>query len=232
MKIPVTRAREEASKRGDFSFSYTSSNTNPSTQLFTSPSVRKEVAHNKKITLEISPKTLDFFPKNSHVFLFFSYVFPTLLEKNKKRSIRFLTAKSKDQCLSTRIPIWAIQFSGEKHDFLEKSQLPFVQTNKILYLCDIASKSTAHTLLAKSGVLCSLSYLGLPRPLISLRYTTITTDFAIKSRSKRIRNNPSSLNKHVIRKNFYCKASTLNLSPTPQLRHAVVKFLLYDNLLL
>lgn len=47
----------------------------------TSPSVQKEVAHNEKIALEISPKTLDFFPKNSHVFLFFSYVFPTLSEK-------------------------------------------------------------------------------------------------------------------------------------------------------
>ena len=64
--------------------------------------------------------------------------------------------------------------------FLEKSQLLFVQTNKILYLCDIASKSTAHTLPTKSGVLCSLPYLGFPSPLISLRYTTITTDFAIK----------------------------------------------------
>ena len=83
-KIPVTRAREEVSKRGDFRFLYTSPNTNPSTQLFTSPSVREEVAHNKKITLEISPKTLDFFPKNSHVFWFFSYVFPLLSEKNKK----------------------------------------------------------------------------------------------------------------------------------------------------
>ena len=79
-----TRARESLKTGGDFRFLYTSPNTNPSTQLFTSPSVRKEVAHNKKITLEISPKTLDFFPKNSHVFLFFSYVFPTLLEKNKK----------------------------------------------------------------------------------------------------------------------------------------------------
>ena len=34
MKIPVTRAREEASKRGDFRFLYTSPNTNPSTQTF------------------------------------------------------------------------------------------------------------------------------------------------------------------------------------------------------
>ena len=119
MKIPVTRAREEASKRGDFSFSYTSSNTNPSAQLFTSPSVRKEVAHNKKITLEISPKTLDFFPKNSHVFLFFSYVFPTLLEKNKKRSIRFLTAKSKDQCLSTRI---SLRYTTITTDFAIKNE--------------------------------------------------------------------------------------------------------------
>ena len=48
---------------------------------FTSPCVRKEVAYNEKITLEISLKTLDFFPKNSHVSLFFSYVFPTLSEK-------------------------------------------------------------------------------------------------------------------------------------------------------
>lgn len=48
---------------------------------FTSPCVRREDAYNEKIKLEISPKTLDFFPKNSHVFLFFSYVFPTLSEK-------------------------------------------------------------------------------------------------------------------------------------------------------
>ena len=60
----------------------------------TSPSVQKEGAHNEKIALEISPKTLDFFPKNSHVSLFFSYVFPTLSEK--KWCSTLPNGKSKD----------------------------------------------------------------------------------------------------------------------------------------
>jgi hypothetical protein len=77
----LLRAREEGPKRGDFSFLYTSPSALPSTLFCHLPSVRKEGAHNEKITLEISPKTLDFFPKNSHVSLFFSYVFPTLSEK-------------------------------------------------------------------------------------------------------------------------------------------------------
>ena len=141
----------------------------------------KKLPTTRKLRWRFPQKRWTFFQKTPTFFCFSPTFFQLSWRKTKKRSIRFLTAKSKDQCLSTRIPIWAIQLSGEKHDFLEKSQLLFVQTNKILYLCDIASKSTAHTLPAKSGVLCSLPYLGLPSPLISLRYTTITTDFAIKN---------------------------------------------------
>ena len=191
----------------------------------------KKLPTTRKLRWRFPQKRWTFFQKTPTFFCFS----PTFFHFSRRKTKKIATfSNGKKQGL---MPFHQDSYLGysiirRKHDFLEKSQLLFVQTNKILYLCDVASKSTAHTLPAKSGVLCSLPYLGLPRPLISLRYTTITTDFAIKSRSKRIRNNPSSLNKHVIRKNFYCKASTLNLSPTPQLRHAVVKFLLYDNLLL
>jgi len=73
----------------------------------TSPSVPKEVAHNEKIALEISPKTLDFFPKNSHVFLFFSYVFPTLSEK--KWCSTLPNGKSKDNNRTPKITAQNIQ---------------------------------------------------------------------------------------------------------------------------
>ena len=76
---------------------------------FTSTSVRKEVAHNEKITLEISLKTLDFFPKNSHVFLFFYYVFLLLTEKIKIDAPRFLRTKSKDDNRALQIAIQTLQ---------------------------------------------------------------------------------------------------------------------------
>ena len=89
----LLHAREEASKRDDFRFLYTSSNTNPSTQLFISPSVRKEVAHNKKITLEISQKTWDFFQKNSHVFFVFLLRFSNSLGEKQKKIDTFSNGK-------------------------------------------------------------------------------------------------------------------------------------------
>lgn len=80
----------------------------------TSPSVPKEVAHNEKIALEISPKTLDFFPKNSHVSLFFSYVFPTLSEK--KWCSTLPNGKSKDDNRIPKITAQNIQ-SARKDTF-------------------------------------------------------------------------------------------------------------------
>ena len=80
----------------------------------TSPSVQKEVAHNEKIALEISSKTLDFFPKNSHVSLFFSYVFPTLSEK--KWCSTLPNGKSKDDNRIPKITAQNIQ-SARKDTF-------------------------------------------------------------------------------------------------------------------
>jgi len=96
----------------------------------TSPSVQKEGAHNEKIALEISPKTLDFFPKNSHVFLFFSYVFPTISEK--KWCSTLPNGKSKDKNRIPKITAQNIQ-STRKHTFFSGlSQVLFVHANKNL----------------------------------------------------------------------------------------------------
>lgn len=83
----------------------------------TSPSVQKEGAHNEKIALEISPKTLDFFPKNSHVSLFFYYVFLLLTEKIKIDAPRFLRTKSKDDNRALQIAIQTLQSPPQKKTF-------------------------------------------------------------------------------------------------------------------
>lgn len=85
----------------------------------TSPSVQKEGAHNEKIALEISPKTLDFFPKNSHVSLFFYYVFLLLTEKIKIDAPRFLRTKSKDDNRALQIAIQTLQPPPKKKHFFQ-----------------------------------------------------------------------------------------------------------------
>ena len=98
----------------------------------TSPSVQKEVAHNEKITLEISLKTWDFFPKSSHVFLFFSYVFPLLSEKIKIDAPPFLMAIRKNGDLTHRMTAPTIQSARKNTFFSGLSQVLFVQANKNL----------------------------------------------------------------------------------------------------
>lgn len=112
-KIPVTRAKKDQNE-GILAF-YTLHPAHCHQLCFvTSPSVQKEGAHNEKSALEISPKTLDFFPKNSHVFLFFSYVFPTFSEK--KWCSTFPKDKSKDNNRTPKTTAQNIQ-SARKDTF-------------------------------------------------------------------------------------------------------------------
>ena len=130
-KIPVTRAREEAPKRGNFSILYTSSSALPSPQLFHLPKRPKRSCPQRENYVRDFPKNVGLFSKKLPRFFVFLLRFSESLgEKND--APRFLRTKSKDNNRTPKITALNIQSVRKYTFFSGLSQVLFVHANKNL----------------------------------------------------------------------------------------------------